>query len=121
MQTRSQASKAARFREYSQELRDLWAGLAADDYRHHSETLATEEADALARSEKLSELADQLAQLQAVKTANEQELSQVDGQLRRQQQQTAEKREMIAACESTIRHQTGRSRELEHEGADTTF
>ena len=113
--TRSQASKAARFREYSQELRDLWAGLAADDYRHHSQTLASEEADALARSEKLSELADQLARLQAVKSDNEQELSQVDSQLRRQQQQTAEKREMIAACESTIRHQAGRSRELEHE------
>ncbi|MEZ6145662.1 MAG: hypothetical protein R3B91_09660 [Planctomycetaceae bacterium] len=37
--TRSQASKAAKYRELTTELRELWTGLAADDYRRSAEQL----------------------------------------------------------------------------------
>ncbi len=113
--TRSQASRATRYRELTQELRDVWFGLAADDYRRHSDTLTQEQSQAVDRSDKQAALTEQLAELEAVKSANEAELAEVDSRLQRQQQQAAEKREIIAACESTIRHQTGRSRELGQE------
>ena len=41
---RSQAVKAAKYRQVSEQLRELWLGLAADQYREQSSELVTQRA-----------------------------------------------------------------------------
>jgi chromosome segregation protein len=113
--TRSQASKAAKFREVSHELRDLWLGLAADDYRHAAGELAELETAEQTRQRELDELTASLAALEAEKSTLDARLSQVDEELRNEERRVATVREQIAAHESTIRHQSSRATELDEE------
>jgi chromosome segregation protein len=110
--TRSQASKAAKYREYSTEYRALWIGLAADDYRaaaaqleqlqaeldQHQRSMAATDGELTAREKHLAEFDAQASQL--------------DQQIRQLERRRSSGREAIAGHESAIRHQTTQSREL---------
>jgi chromosome segregation protein len=110
--TRSQASKAAKYRELSQELKELWTGLAADDWRVLTAELAEFTAAEQSQQSALAELATQISAIETEKAALDAELSTLDDELRREERRTAAAREQIAARESTIRHQTAREAEL---------
>ncbi len=110
--TRSQASKAAKFRELSTQLRAWWTGLAADDYRQ-----------AAARREVIDQLLEEqrtsLAALDARVAEFDQQLADfdtagqtLDDQLRQCERRRSANREAIASDESSVRHHSGQDHEL---------
>ncbi|MCC7421750.1 MAG: AAA family ATPase [Planctomycetaceae bacterium] len=113
--TRSQAAKAAKYRELSTELKTLWLGLAADDYRHHvaqMEHLNTEyEQTALDLEQLQAVQADLSSQLGAIDV----EVAEVDDRLRELERAASRMREADARHESTLNHEASRSKELEAE------
>ncbi|MEZ6146424.1 MAG: hypothetical protein R3B91_13630 [Planctomycetaceae bacterium] len=106
--TRSQASKAAKYRELTTELTELWTGLAADDYRRSAEQLEeyTQQSGEQLRSvggrsdAQQPDLDQQLSDIDIT-------VSQLDDAVRKmERRRSSEGREEIARHESTIRHPT---------------
>jgi chromosome segregation protein len=112
---RSQAAKATKFREASEELRTLRVGLAADDYRELTIELQSGGTGFAGLAERLAELE---AEHQAVETEHrtvDARVADVEDRLRAVEQQATACREEIASHDATIRHQDARSTELEAE------
>src|SRR5579872_1131869 len=110
---RSQAAKAAKFREYSQELRNLRIGSAADDYRHLNlklEKFDDQRRQLLVEIEQQSAEADDCEMQQR---SAEGQLAEAEDRLRNSERREAENREAIAGFEATVRHQTARRGELD--------
>ena len=109
---RSQASRAARYREVSTELEQLWVGLAADDFRRESaqrEILTKQMQDS---AELLEGLRIQQTEAEQQLAAADQALSEVDDELREVERNRAELRSRIASLETTAHHQAAREAEL---------
>ena len=109
---RTQAQRATRFRSVSTELEQLWVGLAADDFRRE-----TNVRDALVSQ--MQESAGVVQDLRSRQTAAEQEvaaadaaLSEVDDQLRDVERRRSDLRSRIASLDTTVRHQAAREAEL---------
>lgn len=113
--TRSQASKAARYRELSAELTGLWTGLAADDFRHLSAQLEEYIAELELLSATLGDLHQQIGNIDQEKQELEGQIASFDDELMTRERRIAAARESLAAHESTIRHQSSRRREIEGE------
>ncbi|MFV0444898.1 MAG: chromosome segregation protein SMC [Planctomycetaceae bacterium] len=113
--TRSQASKAAKYRETSQELKQLWTGLAADDWRVLNAEIAHLAGQETTQEQELQTLAVQITSTETEKAALDSQLAEIDDELRQEERQVAAVREQLAARESTIRHQTSREAELSTE------
>lgn len=113
--TRSQASKAAKYRELSGELKTLWTGLAADDYREHQVHHQQAAAEAGAAGAQAEALAQELAGIEEQTQALEGSLSRHEGTLKELERRAGSNREQMAAGESTIRHQRTRASELSAE------
>ncbi len=113
--TRSQASKAAKYRELAAELRQLWTGLAADDYRRANEELARCSAETKALEQHLAATDARLAQL--VESFGDLDATVTDWEhkLRQIERRRGSGREEIARHESTIRHHGTQQAELEQE------
>ena len=112
---RNQAAKATRHRDLSTRLREMWIGLAADDYR-----LLTAESDAI--DEQRAALQQDVDECITAQSAIEEELRGLDGKLgeldealREVESRQTEKRESLAATEATVRHQSNQLRELKTE------
>lgn len=110
---RTQAQRATRFRDVSTELEQLWVGLAADDFRRE-----TNVRDALVSQ--MQESAGVVQNLRARQKAAEQEvaaadaaLSEVDDQLREVERRRSDLRSRIASLDTTVRHQAAREAELQ--------
>lgn len=109
---RGQASRAARFRDLTEQLREHWVGLAADDYRllqHRWQELQTR---SQSQSDEVQVLVERHVELEQALKRTEDSLAVVEDDLRRVEQKHAARREQVASDESTIRHQTVRRREL---------
>ncbi len=111
---RSQAVKAAKYRQVSEQLRELWLGLAADQYREQSSALAAveralAEEQAAPRRIQCPAGARSRRRLAGVDAG----LSEVDDRLRDVERQRASHREEAAGHEATARHQAARLREME--------
>lgn len=113
--TRSQASKAAKFREVSKELQSAWFGLAADDYRWMSARLNALDARLSVTQTELDQLTEQQHEVETRLSSFDGELSRVDDALRKAEREASTTREAIVSQESTIRHETDRLRESESE------
>jgi len=113
--TRSQASKAAKYRELSTELKTLWTGLAADDFREHQVHHQDAAAEAAAALAQVEALAVELTGIEEQTQALEGIFVQREGAVRDLERRTGANREQIAVAESTIRHQRTRSHELSTE------
>lgn len=113
--TRSQATKAAKYRELSTELRELWLGLAADDYRHHVEQMGALEAEYEQTAAEVERLQSQQRELHAQLAAIDVDVSEVDDRLRQLERQASGVREESARHESTMQHERERLSELEAE------
>lgn len=112
---RAQASKAARYREYSERLQQLRTQVGLVDWRALTEKLT-------ALDETLGQLRDAIAQHAAELEKHEArsleletELTTVGEDLRNAEARSARNREQIAGLESQIDHQRARVRELEEE------
>ena len=102
---RMQASKAQKFKEYSDRLRELRVGLSLREYREFTATLAAEEHSLAALK---AEVADATAKADALeKTARELdwEVGKAEESLRHQEAKLAEARQLIAGFEATTKHE----------------
>lgn len=113
--TRSQAAKAAKYREVSVGLKQWWHGLAADDYRHLTAELDVVETQLASSAGRIETLTEQQKQLEAREAAFDADLSKVDDKLREVERRGATGREVIAGHETTIQHQVARLSEIEAE------
>lgn len=111
--TRSQASKAAKYREIAAELKTLWTGLAADDARLWSAELATLRESETAARQKAEQLAARVDVLESQVRQFESEHGVIEQRTRDLERMSASNREGIASQDATIRHQTFRLRELQ--------
>jgi chromosome segregation protein len=110
--TRSQASKAAKYREIFSELKVLWTGLAADDARIWVTQLTElKQAEEQARTE-AEGLESRVQELETSVARADEDLQVIESRVRDLERQSSTNRESIAAQEATIRHQTFRLREL---------
>lgn len=113
--TRSQAAKAAKYREVSVALKQWWFGLAADDFRQLTAELATVEEKLASSAGRVDELSEQHRELEAREAAFDADLSQLDDELRGVDRRNAAGREVIAGHDTTIQYQLARLQELEGE------
>ncbi len=113
--TRSQAAKAAKYREVTDELKTAWFGLAADDYAWLSDQQEKVGAKLEATESALEELTEQQHAIDERLASFDGELGKVDDQLRDAERASAATREAAVSLEATIRHETARMRETESE------
>lgn len=112
---RSQAEKAARYRELSAELKEAWLGLAADDQRFLTAQL-TELDERCARSDaELQTLNARRSELDAAASDLDRLLGELDDRLRAVERERSTAREEVARQEANVRHHAARRRELESE------
>jgi len=111
--TRNQASKAAKFREVSTELEQLWTGLAADDTRLFTRQVDEKEADIAVQVEQQEIVQSEIDELDEEKQDVDARISDLDDRLLESEREIASTREAIAGRDTTIRHQTQRLSEIE--------
>ncbi len=114
---RGQATKAARFRELSQELKTLRLGLAADDYRAISARLEEVSRRRAGLQAEILQCGAAAQDSETRQKAVEAQLAEAEDRLRAAERREAENREAIAGHEATLRHQTARRQELAVEHA----
>ncbi len=105
---RTQAARAARYRELRTEYERLWVGLAADEYRRLSarRELLAEEITELNRA--IAEITGDQERLEEERERTEEELSRVEEQLRSLERQRTGLQSRIASLRTTISHEHGR-------------
>jgi chromosome segregation protein len=113
--TRSQAAKAAKYREVSVALKQWWFGLAADDFRHLTAESQVIDAQLASSSGRVDELTQQHRELEEREAAFDADLSKLDDELRSVEKRNAAGREVIAGHDATIHYQVARLQELESE------
>ncbi len=113
--TRSQASKAARFRDLNTELRELWTGLAADDYRHSVAQLEAYSRQSEELTAQLKATDAQLANLDNQLNDIDTTVAAADDAVQQMERRRSAGREQIARHESTIRHLSSQQAELSDE------
>ncbi len=111
--TRSQASKAARYRELNNELQELWTGLAADDYRYFTSQLEEKLATLTELEQAQAELQENLESVEAERHTTDDRISALDDQLLGRERELASTREAIATQDATIHYQSKRRSELD--------
>ena len=112
---RSQAQRAARFRDVSVELEQLWTGMVSDDYRRQTMVQADLAARRQTASEVLSQMRERREQAEQASAESDAALSTVDEQIRNLESGRADLRSQVASLETTIRHQSTRESELASE------
>lgn len=115
--TRSQATKAAKYRELSQELRVLRLGLAADDYWEMTARLVEIDAERADLQSQVTEASTEAQESEDRQKNVDSQVAEVEDRLRAAEHRDAENRETIAGHEATIRHQRARRQELDAEFA----
>jgi chromosome segregation protein len=112
---RAQASKAQRYREYSQRLQELRTQVGMVDWRALSARLAEIESCLDALREEIAARSAELEKHEARALELETDLTTAGDDLRAAEGSYAKNREQIAALESQIGHQRARACELEEE------
>jgi chromosome segregation protein len=114
---RMQASKARKYKEYSDRLQALRTQIGAADWRKLTERLEKLEAELRALQEENLLLSAQAETLETQAFTLDTRVAEFDGEMRNCEAQIAQNRERIAAHESSIEHERRRSRDLEEEVA----
>ncbi len=109
---RTQAQRATRYRAVSTELEQLWVGLAADDFRRESNVRDVLVAQMQESAGVVQDLRSRQAAAEAEVAAADAALSEVDDQLREVERRRSDLRSRIASLETTVRHQAARETEL---------
>jgi len=110
---RNQAQKATKYRDLSNKLKELWLGLAADDYRFHATQLRTLETQRRGYTTQVDGHNDSLKTCQAALTRVDAEISEIDDRLHGAERRAAANRESMASQEATVQHQRVRLGELD--------
>ena len=112
---RTQAARATKYRQVTAELRELWVGLAADDYRCLLGQAERIEADCNGIAEQLEHLRQRQQFLTAQLADFDSSIHDVDGQLRSAEREGSHVREQLAAHDATIRHESARLSEIDND------
>ncbi|MEX1095283.1 MAG: AAA family ATPase [Planctomycetales bacterium] len=112
---RGQATKAARYRDVSDRLREAWIGLAADDHRRLSAQRARIEDELAERAGRIAQAAGLQQSLEARLAGTDGEVSDVDDRLREAERRAAANREAIAGRQVAARHESERAADLDSE------
>lgn len=110
---RNQASKARRYREFTDRLQALRTQAGQADWRKLSDQLTALETELETLRARRDELQQTIAQLEAQHAAQEKQLTAVEEAIRQREGEAAQDRERIAAHESATEHERARIRELE--------
>jgi chromosome segregation protein len=113
--TRSQAAKAAKYREISDELRELWLGLSADEYRRFSSQHTVLSGELKQQQLVQQEITESQGLIDSQLRDLDHQIAQIDDQLRDVERQAGQFRQKITAHRTTIRHQTARRQEMDTE------
>ncbi|MCA8993641.1 MAG: chromosome segregation protein SMC [Planctomycetaceae bacterium] len=108
----SQAGKATKYREITEELRELWTGLAADEFARFNQRLKQRELEFAEANTTLHSLDESMQRVEREQEAADNELQALESELRELQRAGAVERERMASLESTVRHQTVRCNEI---------
>jgi chromosome segregation protein len=111
--TRTQAAKAAKYRELSEELRELWQGLAADDARRLNARIADARQALEADQKQVQELNERQQRIELQLRQLDESISGIDDRLGELGRRTGQFRQRIATHQTTIRHQLARCGEME--------
>ena len=103
----TQAAKAAKFREYTQELRTLRIGSTADDYRVLGARLEAIEFERRRLSTEIEQATAEAQDCDAQQAAAESQLAEAEDRLRGAERRAAENREAIAGFEANLREPHG--------------
>src|SRR5690606_14806908 len=101
---RNQASKARRYREFTDRLQALRTQAGQADWRKLSDQLATLEAELEVLRARRDELQQTIAQLEEQHAAREKQLTAVEEAIRQREGEASQDRERIAAHESATDH-----------------
>jgi chromosome segregation protein len=102
---RMQATKAQKFKEYSDRLRDLRVGLSLREYRELTTALNAEHAVLSQLQEALATANQQTGELEQLLRSLDWEMSCTEEGLRHQEGKLAEVRQHIASFEATLKHE----------------
>lgn len=111
--TRTQAAKAAKYRELTDELRELWQGLAADDARRLNAEIAHANQELAVNRKASEELNERQQRIELQLRQLDETISQIDDRLNDVGRRTGNFRQKIATHQTTIRHQLARCGEME--------
>lgn len=111
--TRTQASKAAKYRELSVELKAAWTGLAADDCRLWTSRLNAQLAELELVSQKQSQMQQEIEAVDEEKRQAESRIAELDQQVQSRERTLSAARQTIASHQATIKHLTSRRNELD--------
>ncbi len=114
---RSQATKARRYREYSDRLQQLRTQVAMVEWRALTEKLEQSEAELQRFGDQLARLTTELTAEEALGLELETEIDCAVELVRQRERQSARHHERITARESTVDHQRRHMADLEAEGA----
>jgi len=109
---RSQAEKAAKFRTLSQDLRENWLGLAADDYRLLSQKQTRLQQQLSEQQKRKDAIQQQHQQIEQKLAAIDDAIAEIDEQAGHVSRAQARQRETIASHQTTLTHEATRSEEL---------
>ncbi|MGE3314722.1 MAG: chromosome segregation protein SMC [Planctomycetaceae bacterium] len=112
---RSQAVKAARYREIHTKLKDWWLGFAADQCRVDRERLARVDGTLKQHQIAVEELNAKLKSLEESLSDFDTEINSVDNRLRDAERRSSALREQVAGHDTSLRHQAARKDELDHD------
>ncbi|MGQ9574617.1 MAG: chromosome segregation protein SMC [Thermoguttaceae bacterium] len=112
---RMQASKARRYKEYTDRLQELRTQVALVDWSRLSEKLAGVEADLATLGAQRDAALAEAESAEARMLETDTRAAALSDEIRQTESQAGTYRERIAAAESAIEHQRARSRELEHQ------
>ncbi|MCG8585667.1 MAG: chromosome segregation protein SMC, partial [Pirellulales bacterium] len=112
---RNQASKARRYREYTERLQQIRTQVGLVDWRKLSEKLEGLQAQVAEWTEKAQAEAAHADQVEEESHQADARVDEIDGRVRSVEGDAAQNRERIASLESRIEHQRERSTELEDE------
>lgn len=113
--TRNQAVKASKYRDLSLELKELWLGQAADDFRILNKQIQETTTRLKTNQQQLNERNLVLQELEKELAESEEQLNAINDRLSMIEQERSQNRENVAGSEATQRHQSKRVRELEND------
>ncbi len=110
--TRSQASKAARYRELTQELKQLWTGLAADTYRYLTGELTSSREQNESLQSRYNTLTEQCDQVVKQRQAIDDRGQEAEDRQRTLERRQSDHQQKIVSATSSAHHQRSRLEEL---------
>lgn len=110
---KAQASKAARYKEYSDRLKDLRTFVGMKDWRDYSEKMAAASEQTQTHDAEIASLTEQIETQEKLANASEASLEKINQQLQAKQESSAKIRQDLTQAQSTLELNTARIADLD--------